>query len=171
MKVRDFCSRNVVTAEPGASLREASLAMRNAHVGALVVVERQQGVARPVGILTDRDIVVAVIAVPGARPEGIRVGDAMADKAVAILLPISAFVAAGFEHSVANMYFIPLGMMLQAAGGQPVELFGLARNLVPVIAGNLVGGSVLVALVYYVIYRWPLRSASTLAPSRKASDG
>lgn len=98
-------------------------------------------------------------------------GRSVADKAVAILLPISAFVAAGFEHSVANMYFIPLGMMLQAAGGQPVELFGLARNLVPVIAGNLVGGSVLVALVYYVIYRWPLRSASTLAPSRKASDG
>jgi CBS domain-containing protein len=80
MKVRDFCSPNVVTAEPGASLREASLAMRNAHVGALVVVERQQGVARPVGILTDRDIVVAVIAVPGARPESIRVCDAMSTR-------------------------------------------------------------------------------------------
>jgi formate/nitrite transporter len=98
-------------------------------------------------------------------------GRSVVDKAVAILLPISAFVAAGFEHSVANMYFIPLGMMLQAAAGQPVELAGLARNLAPVIAGNLVGGSVLVALVYYVIYRWPLRTASTLAPSRKASEG
>jgi CBS domain-containing protein len=51
--------------------------MRNQHVGALIVVEKKDGVARPVGILTDRDIVVAVIAVPGARPEGIRVGDAM----------------------------------------------------------------------------------------------
>ncbi len=98
-------------------------------------------------------------------------GRSVVDKAVAIFLPISAFVAAGFEHSVANMYFIPLGMMLQAAAGQPVELAGLARNLVPVIAGNLVGGSVLVALVYYVIYRWPLRTGSTLAPSRKASEG
>lgn len=77
MKVRDLCSPRVVTAEPGASLREAALAMRNQHVGALVVVEKKEGVARPVGILTDRDIVVAVIAVPGARPEGIRVGDAM----------------------------------------------------------------------------------------------
>lgn len=77
MKVRDLCSPQVVTAEPGASLREAALAMRNQHVGALVVVEKKEGVARPVGILTDRDIVVAVIAVPGARPEGIRVGDAM----------------------------------------------------------------------------------------------
>jgi formate/nitrite transporter len=98
-------------------------------------------------------------------------GRSVVDKAVAIFLPISAFVAAGFEHSVANMYFIPLGMMLQAAAGQPVELAGLARNLAPVIAGNLVGGSVLVALVYYVIYRWPLRTGSTLAPSRKASEG
>lgn len=77
MKVRDLCSPRVVTAEAGASLREAALAMRNQHVGALVVVEKKEGVARPVGILTDRDIVVAVIAVPGARPEGIRVGDAM----------------------------------------------------------------------------------------------
>jgi formate/nitrite transporter len=82
-------------------------------------------------------------------------GRSVVDKAVAVTLPISAFVAAGFEHSVANMYFIPLGMMLQAAAGQPVELFGLVRNLVPVIAGNIVGGSVLVALVYYLIYRRP----------------
>ena len=98
-------------------------------------------------------------------------GRSVVDKAVAIVLPISAFVAAGFEHSVANMYFIPLGMMLQAAAAQPVEPLGLARNLVPVIAGNLVGGSVLVALVYFVIYRLPLRAATTLEPSRKASDG
>ena len=80
-------------------------------------------------------------------------GRSVVDKAVAIVFPISAFVAAGFEHSVANMYFIPLAWMLQASAGQPVELVGLARNLLPVIAGNLVGGSVLVALVYYVIYR------------------
>ena len=91
-------------------------------------------------------------------------GRSVVDKAVAIVFPISAFVAAGFEHSVANMYFIPLGMMLQAAAGEPVAVSGLARNLVPVIAGNLVGGSVLVALVYYVIYRWPLRVSS--APAR-----
>lgn len=77
MQVRDFCSPHVVLAEPGASLREAALAMREKHVGALVVVEKKAGVARPVGVLTDRDIVVAVVAVPGARPEGIRVADAM----------------------------------------------------------------------------------------------
>jgi CBS domain-containing protein len=77
MKVGDFCSPHVVLAEPGASLREAALAMRERHVGALVVVEKKDGVTRPVGILTDRDIVVAVLAVPGARPEAIRVADAM----------------------------------------------------------------------------------------------
>jgi CBS domain-containing protein len=77
MKVLDFCSRTVAVIEPGASLREASLLMRDAHVGALVVTERKGGVTRPVGVITDRDIVVAVVAVPGARPEGIRVGDVM----------------------------------------------------------------------------------------------
>lgn len=77
MKVRDFCSRTVAVIEATASLREASLLMRDAHVGALVVTERKAGVTRPVGVITDRDIVVAVVAVPGARPEGIRVGDVM----------------------------------------------------------------------------------------------
>ena len=82
-------------------------------------------------------------------------GRSVADKAVAILFPITAFVAAGFEHSVANMYLLPMGFLLQAAAGEPLAFGGLARNLVPVIAGNIVGGSVLVALVYYVIYRRP----------------
>ena len=74
VQVKDFCSREVATVEPLASLRTASLLMRNRHVGTLVVVDDSR---RPAGIITDRDIVVAVIAVPGARPEGIRVGDAM----------------------------------------------------------------------------------------------
>lgn len=77
MRVRDFCSRTVAVIEATASLREASLLMRDAHVGALVVTERKGGATRPVGVITDRDIVVAVVAVPGARPEGIRVGDVM----------------------------------------------------------------------------------------------
>lgn len=82
-------------------------------------------------------------------------GRSVTDKLLAIVLPIAAFVAAGFEHSVANMYIIPLGMMMQADAGQSVDYFGLVRNLVPVIAGNIVGGSVLVALVYHVIYVRP----------------
>jgi formate/nitrite transporter len=83
-------------------------------------------------------------------------GRSVTDKFVAILLPVTAFVAAGFEHSIANMYFLPFAMMLQAAAGEPVQVAWLWRNLVPVIAGNIAGGSVLVALVYYVIYRRPV---------------
>jgi formate transporter len=80
-------------------------------------------------------------------------GRSLVDKFVAILMPIAAFVAAGFEHSIANMYFLTLAIMLQAAAGDAVHISGLWRNLVPVLAGNILGGSVLVALVYYVIYR------------------
>jgi formate/nitrite transporter FocA (FNT family) len=78
-------------------------------------------------------------------------GRSVTDKAVAIVFPITAFVAAGFEHSIANMYFFPLAMLL----GAPLTALDLAHNLGPVIAGNLVGGSVLVALVYWVIYLRP----------------
>jgi formate/nitrite transporter len=86
-------------------------------------------------------------------------GRSVVDKFVAVLLPIAAFVAAGFEHSVANMYFLPLANLLNAAAGSPVSVAWLWTNLVPVIAGNIVGGSVLVALVYYVIYRRPAKSS------------
>jgi len=85
-------------------------------------------------------------------------GRSVVDKAVAIVFPISAFVAAGFEHSVANMYLIPLAMLLQTFGNvgataNTVTWVGFFSNLVPVILGNIVGGSVLVGLVYHVIYR------------------
>lgn len=85
-------------------------------------------------------------------------GRGVIDKAVAIVFPVSAFVAAGFEHSVANMYFIPLGMLLKGsvvnvANADAITWLGFANNLVPVILGNLVGGSVLVGLVYHLIYR------------------
>ncbi len=85
-------------------------------------------------------------------------GRSVVDKAVAVVLPISAFVAAGFEHSIANMYLMPLAMLVQQAsgvtGGQvAVNWGGMASNLLAVIAGNLLGGSVLVGLTYHVIYR------------------
>ncbi|MEO8654695.1 MAG: formate/nitrite transporter family protein [Ramlibacter sp.] len=84
-------------------------------------------------------------------------GRSVVDKAVAVVFPICAFVAAGFEHSIANMYLMPLAMLLQqgggAAGAATVTWAGMAGNLLPVIAGNLVGGSVLVGLTYHVIYR------------------
>ncbi len=90
----------------------------------------------------------------------------VADKILAIMLPIAAFVGAGFEHSVANMYFLPLGMMLRwgapgsfwsGIGAAPadyasVDMGGLIANLVPVTLGNIVGGGVLVGLVYWFVY-------------------
>lgn len=85
-------------------------------------------------------------------------GRSVVDKAVAIVFPISAFVAAGFEHSIANMYLMPLAMLLQQSGSVPagetmLTWGGMALNLAVVIAGNLMGGSVLVGLSYHLIYR------------------
>lgn len=85
------------------------------------------------------------------------------DKIMAILFPIAAFVAAGFEHSVANMYFIPLGLFIKqfdpaftastnlAAADLTWGTF-LLKNLLPVTIGNILGGAVLVALVYWFIF-------------------
>lgn len=85
-------------------------------------------------------------------------GRSVVDKAVAIVPPVVVFVAAGFEHSIANMYFMPLAWLLQqggdvAVGPVAVTWWGMLGNWVPVIAGNLLGGSVLVALTYHVVYR------------------
>lgn len=84
-------------------------------------------------------------------------GRSVVDKILAIVFPISAFVAAGFEHSIANLYFIPLALLLRDAhaalpGVDAITLAGFARNLIPVTLGNIVGGSVMVGLVYTVIY-------------------
>ena len=93
------------------------------------------------------------------------------DKVLAIVPPISAFVAAGFEHSVANMYFIPLGLGIKHLAGQRFwQAIGrsaaeypdltwprfLLNNLLPVTLGNIIGGAVLVGLVYWSIYLRPL---------------
>jgi formate transporter len=92
-------------------------------------------------------------------------GRSVADKAVAILFPITAFVAAGFEHVIAAMYYVPLAMLLVASGlplppgAEAPGWIAFASYLVPVILGNLLGGSVLVALVYWVIYIRPARRA------------
>jgi formate transporter len=83
------------------------------------------------------------------------------DRVLAVVPPIAAFVAAGFEHSIANMYFVPLALLirdLDPAFGQGlrVEWLGwgsfVVWNLVPVTVGNLIGGTVLVAAVYWFVY-------------------
>ncbi len=70
-------------------------------------------------------------------------------KIFAILFPITAFVALGLEHSVANMYLIPVGYL---AGAEGVTVMSFTANIIPVTLGNIVGGSVLVALVYWIVY-------------------
>lgn len=89
------------------------------------------------------------------------------DKILAILFPITAFVAAGFEHSIANMYFIPVGLLIKDfADSSFWAQTGLAgsdfssltwgnfifANLLPVTIGNIIGGAGLVGLVYWGIY-------------------
>ena len=89
------------------------------------------------------------------------------DKIMAIIPPISAFVAAGFEHSIANMYFIPMGMLIKTyapatffenIGKTPADFANLTwgnffiNNLIPVTIGNIIGGAVMVGLVYWYIY-------------------
>lgn len=82
------------------------------------------------------------------------------DKFVGILLPICAFVACGFEHCVANMFFLPMALLLKATGfayGGAADLSlltvnGALTNLAAVTVGNIVGGLVLVGMVYWLVY-------------------
>ena len=97
------------------------------------------------------------------------------DRILAILPPITAFVAAGFEHSIANMYFIPIGLFIKAGApesfwagiGQTAADFPaltwerfLINNLLPVTFGNIVGGALLVGAVYWFVYLRQARSAA-----------
>jgi len=80
-------------------------------------------------------------------------GRSVVDKAVAVVFPVAAFVACGFEHSVANVYCLAMAWLLPAVGASRVTLEGALGNLAPVVLGNLIGGGVLVALVYHYVYR------------------
>ena len=86
------------------------------------------------------------------------------DRILAVVPPISAFVAAGFEHSIANMYFIPLAIFITfdqdfvaaLAPRHPAPALTwagfLLRNLLPVTIGNVIGGTLLVGLMYWFVY-------------------
>ena len=108
------------------------------------------------GVLANALVCLAVWLAVGGRT--------VFDKVVAIIFPISAFVAAGFEHSIANMYFIPIGMLIRDQPGlartagltsdqlKNLDLGGLATNLTAATLGNIVGGGCLVGLVYWFVY-------------------
>jgi formate transporter len=118
------------------------------------------GEAILLGVLANALVCLAVWLALSAR--------SVTDKVFAIIFPVTAFVAAGFEHSIANMYFIPAGLFLKAwapdsfwgaAGATPRDYADLTwssffvDNLLPVTIGNIIGGAVLVALVYWYVYR------------------
>ena len=96
------------------------------------------------GILCNVLVCLAVWLCMGAR--------SVTDKILAIVFPISAFVACGFEHSVANMYFLPIGWALAAGTSAPLSVADAVSNLALVTLGNVLGGTVLVALVYWSVY-------------------
>jgi len=92
-------------------------------------------------------------------------------KIAAIIFPITAFVASGFEHSIANMYFIPIGILLKQNESvanailkiapdtalERLNVLGFLGNLLPVTIGNIIGGAVMVGLVYWLIIALPER--------------
>lgn len=80
--------------------------------------------------------------------------NSVTDKFFSALLPVMAFMAAGFEHCVANMFFLPYALMLQASGtvAGTVDLMGVLHNLSAATLGNLVGGVVLVGCSYWFVY-------------------
>lgn len=81
-------------------------------------------------------------------------GKSVADKVLGIFLPIAGFVTCGFEHCVANMFFLPMGLVCDSAS---LNLQGILWNLSASIPGNIVGGSIFVGLIYWLIYSKKLK--------------
>ena len=94
-------------------------------------------------------------------------GRSLADKFLAVILPVTAFVASGFEHSIANMYFVPFAIFIKGLpevitawqkSGLPGDIATITwvnfvfKNLIPVTIGNIIGGGFLVGLVYWFVY-------------------
>ena len=95
-------------------------------------------------------------------------GRTMTDKALIMILPVAMFVASGFEHSIANMFMIPVGIAIQtfagpefwqAIGADPTKYADLTighfiiNNLIPVTIGNIIGGGGMIGLTYWFIFR------------------
>lgn len=105
----------------------------------------------------------------------------VASKVLVIWFPIMGFVVAGFEHSVANMYFMTVGIFAKGNAGfvkasgltadklSNVSFGGMIHNLIPVTLGNIVGGALLVGAFYWITYKYK-PSTSVSVPSSKAMD-
>src|SRR5215217_1129901 len=125
------------------------------------------GQALALGVLCNALVCLAVWLSYSAR--------SLTDKFFAVLLPISAFVAAGFEHSIANMYFLPLGLFVKSGAadsfwqstgasasdyGELTWAHAAFGNVLPVTLGNIFGGAVMVGLVYWLVYRRPTHTSA-----------
>ena len=109
-------------------------------------------------------------------------GRTVTDKLLAVFLPVTAFVAGGFEHSVANMFFLPFGALvaadadalaaagLTAADVSRLDLAGIVQNLVAVTLGNIVGGVVVGLADWTVHLRRRAVAAAAAAKGKSASD-
>ena len=150
MAVLVFWSRQYTFAN--GALGANALAIANAKTGLVF------GQALALGVLCNMLVCLAVWLCYSAR--------SAADKILAIIFPVTAFVAAGFEHSVANMYLIPIGLLIKHFDPAFVSQAGvsvanltvgnmLLANLLPVTLGNVIGGAGLVGLVYWSIYLRP----------------
>ena len=134
----------------GGQVGAAALSIANGKTGLGFV----QAIA--LGALCNALVCLAVWLTYGARTT--------TDKILAVIPPIAAFVAAGFEHSVANMFFIPMGLLVKSdeafvAGLDPAVDTGnltwgnfLVDNLLPVTIGNVIGGALMVGAVYWLVY-------------------
>lgn len=145
----------------GGSLGLAALNIGNAKVGFTFI----QAVA--LGIMCNALVCMAVWMCYSAR--------SVADKIFAIIPPIATFVAAGFEHSIANMYFIPSSLFIKYMGDAsfftaisktaadfPKLTWGnfFLANLLPVTIGNIIGGGIMVGLVYWFVYSRKTKAAA-----------
>jgi formate transporter len=146
-----FASRQYEFGDGSVGLNALAIAQTKSSLGF--------GQAIALGILCNGLVCLAIWLTYSART--------VADKILAIVFPITAFVAAGFEHSVANMYFLPMGVLLhddasasfwhttgKTAASFPDVTWGnaLASNLLPVTIGNVIGGGLLVGMFYWLAY-------------------
>jgi formate transporter len=147
----------------------AALATANSKVG----LDFVQAVA--LGVLCNALVCLAVWLCYSAR--------STTDRILAIVPPITAFVAAGFEHSIANMYYLPMALFIK--GGAPASFWTaigktaadfpnltwgrfLLNNLLPVTLGNIIGGALMVGVVYWFVYLTPLAARTTAGPASSA---
>ncbi len=148
--ILNFLTRQYLMAKGGVGVTALNIAINKVQLDFFQ--------ALMLGILCNALVCLAVWMTYSAR--------SVIDKAIVIFPPIAAFVAAGYEHSIANMYFIPYALLIkffdpqfaQSVAGKVSTLEPLTWgnfllcNLLPVTIGNIIGGSVLVALVYWLVF-------------------